>query len=117
MSSALSYYSFTQVGNESPISVSNKIGITKEDKISFSLESSLFSMIKLLIEYRNQINLINSVLSINAYDLDLVQKLNYCMDFLTHIPFSYRHNNIQTKILLEIFHFEEEEDLITNVEL
>jgi carboxypeptidase C (cathepsin A) len=79
-------------------------------------ESALFTMIKLLVEHRDQINITNSVLSINANDLDLVQKLNYCMEFLAHIPFSFQYDKCQTKILLDLFHLEEEMNLINNLE-
>ena len=73
-------------------------------------------MIKLLVENRDQINIIDSVLTINNEDLDLVQKLNYCMEFLAHIPFSFQYNKVQSKILLDFFHLEEEMDLITKLE-
>ena len=80
-------------------------------------ESVLFTMIKLIVENRDQINVVDSVLSINSKDLDLVQKLNYCMEFLAHIPFSFQYNKLQTKILLEFFHLEEEMDIINNLEI
>jgi len=80
-------------------------------------ESALMTMISLIIEHRNQISVVDSVLSINAEDLDLVQKLNYCMEFLAHIPFSFQYNKTQTKILLDFFHLEEEMNLITNLEI
>lgn len=45
-------------------------------------ETALFTMIKLIIEHQNQINIKDSVLSINSDDLDFIQKLNYCRNFL-----------------------------------
>ena len=80
-------------------------------------ESALFTMIKLIVEHRDQINILDSVLSINASDLDLVQKLNYCMEFLAHIPFSFQYDKTQTRILLEYFHLEKEMQLIDNLEI
>lgn len=80
-------------------------------------ESALFTMIKLLVEHRNEINIVDSVLSINSNDLDLVQKLNYCMEFLAHIPFSFQYDKLQTEILLDFFHLEDEMKLIDNLEL
>ena len=74
-------------------------------------------MIKLIVEHRDQINILDSVLSINANDLDLVQKLNYCMEFLAHIPFSFQYDKTQTRILLEFFHLEDEMQLIDNLEI
>lgn len=66
-------------------------------------ESPLFTMTKLLIENRDQLNITQSVLSINSEDLDLVQKLNHCNEFLAHIPFSFQYDKVQTKILLDFF--------------
>ena len=90
----------------------------KMSKISHKIrpESALMTMVKLIIEHRDQINIVDSVLTINSEDLDLVQKLNYCMEFLAHIPFSFKYNKIQTEILLDFFHLEEEMSLITNME-
>ncbi len=80
-------------------------------------ESALFTMIKLIVEHRDEIKIVDSILSINSDDLDLIQKLNYCMEFLAHIPFSFQYDKSQTKILLEFFHLEEEMQLINNLEL
>lgn len=101
------------------ISFNNFLISRKKQKLSYKIlrESALFIMIKELIEHRDQINIINSVLSINAYDLDLVQKLNYYIEFLAHIPFLFKYNKTQAKILLDLFHLEEEVDLKTNLEL
>ena len=79
-------------------------------------ESALMTMVKLLVEHRDQINIVDSVLTINSEDLDLVQKLNYCMEFLAHIPFSFKYSKTQTKILLDFFHLEDEMNLINNME-
>ena len=79
-------------------------------------ESALMTMVKLLVEHRDQINIVDSVLTINSEDLDLVQKLNYCMEFLAHIPFSFKYSKTQTKILLDFFHLEDEMNLIKKME-
>ena len=80
-------------------------------------ESVLFTMIKLIIEHRDQITISDSILSINSEDLDLAQKLNYYMEILTHIPFSFQYSNQQTKIILDFFHLEKEIQLLTNMEI
>ena len=80
-------------------------------------ESAVFTLIKLLVENHKQIQLINSVLYINAENNDLVEKLNYCLEFLAHIPFSYQYDHVQKKILLDFFHLEEEMSLINNLEI
>ena len=80
-------------------------------------ESVLFTMIKLIIEHRDQITISDSILSINSEDLDLAQKLNYYMEILAHIPFSFQYNKQQTKIILDFFHLEDEIQLLTNLEI
>lgn len=82
-----------------------------------SSESVLFTMIKLLVDHRDQIAITDSVLSINAQDLDLVHKLNYCMEYLTNIPFSFQYSKLQSKILLDFLYLKKEMDLITNLEI
>ena len=80
-------------------------------------ESALFTMIKHLIENRNQINIINSVLSMNSEDLDIENKLNHYKSLFTYIPYSRKYNKQQTKILLDLFHMEEKHKLNNNLEL
>lgn len=91
----------------------------KLNKISkkISSESVLLTMIKLIVENRNQIDLNESVLSINSENLDLVQKLNYCMEYFAHIPFSFHYNKVNSKVMLDFFHLKKEIDLITNLEI
>ena len=80
-------------------------------------ESVLFTMIKFILDHVNQINITNSILSINSDDLDLAQKLSYYMEVLAHIPFSFQYSNQQTKIILDFFHLEKEIQLLTNMEI
>ena len=80
-------------------------------------ESVLFTMIKFILDHVNQINITNSILSINSEDLDLAQKLSYYMEVLAHIPFSFQYSNQQTKIILDFFHLEKEIQLLTNMEI
>ena len=80
-------------------------------------ERSLYTMIKLLVENRNQLNIINSVLSMNAEDLDLSNKLNQYKELFNSLPFSFKYNKLQTKILLDLFQLEEIEKPITNLEI
>ena len=80
-------------------------------------ETALLTMIKLLVDHRDQITITNSILSINSEDLDLAQKLNYYMEILAHIPFSFQYNKQQTKIILDFFHLEDEIQLLTNLEI
>ncbi len=80
-------------------------------------ESALFTLIKLLIENHDQINLTNSLLSINSCDLDLIQKLNYCMEYFAHIPFSFHYNKVNSKVMIDFLHLKKEIDLITNLEI
>lgn len=82
-----------------------------------SPESVLFTMIKLIVDHRNQIAITDSVLSINAGDLDLVHKLNYCMEYLTNIPFSFQYSKLQSKILLNFLYLKKEMDVISNLEI
>ena len=97
----------------------------KSDRINLKLtkisnkikpETAVFTLIKLLFEHHDQINIVNSVLTINSEDLDLVQKLNYCMEFLAHIPFTFRYDKMNMRVLLDFFHLEEDVNLINNME-
>lgn len=80
-------------------------------------ETAIFTLIKLLVEYRDYIEIKNSVLTLNTNNMDLIEKLNYCMEFLAHIPFSFQYNEAQTKISLDFFHLEKEMNLINKLEI
>ena len=79
-------------------------------------ESALFSMINLILQHHDQINIIDSIISINSNDLDLFQKLNYLIEYFTHIPISFHYDKTRSNFIFDFVHLQDEINLINNME-
>lgn len=83
-------------------------------KISF--ESTLVTLMVLMQQNLDQVRIEENYLIVKNKNADLLGRLNYCMEILCNIPFTFEYNSIKDEYSFDFSHLSDEIGLIMKTE-
>jgi hypothetical protein len=71
-------------------------------------ESAIFAIMVLLHKYKDNISIRNSILTIKIDSIGILEKLNFYLEFLCHIPFTFEYDDFNDEFYYDFSHLDYE---------
>lgn len=81
---------------------------------TISFESALMGFMMLFKEHHNEITITDSKLKVRARDTNLLERLNYLMEILCNVSFSFEYDAQSDEFFFDFEHLGKEIQLIMN---
>ena len=83
---------------------------------SISFESTMITLMVLIQKNPDQVRIEENYLIVKNRNADLLGRLNYCMEILCNIPFTFEYNSIKDEYSFDFSHLSDEIGLIMKTE-
>ena len=85
-----------------------KLANASEISQKIKFESATVALLSIIVQNPKIFRIVDNKIRINSQEIDILQKINYCFEFLCHIPFTFEFDSCTKEFYFDFTHLQTE---------